>query len=198
MRSTTAPTGTEADYARLPDDPRELRSFEAFLEQARWIADWQWRRGQTFEAKAGPILGFVGIILSLQIAILRSVITVPKTGFAWTTAILFTISALGLVISALACLMVLKPRKYQNAKIDQIREQWTQYVAHGHLSSEGVLFVFADQLLRGTGQREPVKGLRDDADTRSTWMTVAMWALFASIATIAVIVGVVAFHEATT
>jgi hypothetical protein len=179
----------------LSKDPRELAGFQAFLDQARWLAEWQWRRGEAFERKAGALLAFVGIILTLQTVVARSLITVPKTLFAWTTAALLIVSAVALFVAAVACLFVLKLRKYEMPSIEQLRKQWTQYAAQGHLSPEGVTGLLADQLLRGSGSLAPVEGLRKDADDRGGRMLVAVRALFVSIAALALLVVVVAFHE---
>jgi hypothetical protein len=201
MNPTDGPVTTSKEDASgaargSGEDPRKLRAYEAFLEQARWMADWQWRRGEAFEGKAGRILGFVGIILPLQTAVLRSVITVPNTTFAWLTAILFAFSALALVTTAVACVMVLKPRTYQSPMTTQVTEQWREYLARGRLSPEAVLGLFADQLLQGSGQHAPVEELRLDAKGRGKWMTIATWALFCSIAAVAIVVMIAAFHEA--
>jgi hypothetical protein len=192
---TSAAAKEDVPSQPLSKDPRELAGFQAFLDQARWLAEWQWRRGEAFERKAGALLAFVGIILTLQTAVARSLITVPKTLFAWTTAALLIISAVALFVAAVACLFVLKLRKYEMPSIEQLRKQWMQYAAQGHLSPEGVTGLLADQLLCGSGSLAPLEGLRKDADDRGDRMLVAVRALFASIASLALLVVVVAFHE---
>jgi hypothetical protein len=184
-------------YVRADRDRRDHRAYEAFLDQARRIADWQWKRSESFERKAGAVLAFVGIILTLQTAVVRSIIVVPKTVFAWAAFILLALSAVGLVVAALQSVKVLIPHTYRGPGIEQLRKQWERYNVDGHLSAEGVVGLFADQLLRESEEKAPVQSLYDDAKDRGEHFSSAIKALRASIIFIALVFVVAALQRAT-
>ena len=51
--------------------------------------------------------------------------------------------------------------------MDQLEREWEQYNGVGHLSDEGVIGLFADQLIReGQGEKSPIQSLHDDAEKR--------------------------------
>lgn len=129
---------------------------------------------------------------------MRSIITAPRTPFAWAVAILFAVSAVALAWTAFKSVLVLKPRRYQTPSTEQLCEEWEQYKASGHLSPEGVVELVSKQLIEGSaGKVSPLKSIRADADSRSENFSGAIRAALTSTVMIALVLVMVAFHEAT-
>jgi hypothetical protein len=179
-----------------PKDRRELRGYEAFLEQAHWAAEWQWRRGESFERKAGAVLAFVGILVTLQTGIMDSIITVPRTALTWAMFVLLTLSAGGLAWATVESVLVLMSRKYRGPRLEQLQREWETYNTRGHLSPQGVVGLFADQLLRDSGGSAPILSLYEDADKRGKHFSRAIRALGASIVLMVLVLVIAALQAA--
>lgn len=164
------------------DDPRSAAGYQAFLDQAKWVVDWQWRRSESFERKAGAVLGFVGILVTLQTAVVRSIITVPRTPLTWVALGFLAFSGAFLIMAVVQSVAALGVGKYRAGNMDQLRREWEQYNGVGHLSDEGVIGLFADQLIReGQGEKSPIQSLHDDAEKRGEHFGRAVRALGYSI-----------------
>jgi hypothetical protein len=179
------------------DDPRQLRGYEAFLDQARWMADWQVRRSESFERKAGAVLSFAGIIVALQTVIVRSIITVPRTPLTWAIFALLILSAGAMAWATVESVLVLRSRKYRGPDLEQLQREWENYKARGHLSPQGTVALFADQLLRDSGGSAPVSSLCEDANKRGGHFSRAIRALGVSIIFMALVLVVAALQAAT-
>jgi hypothetical protein len=190
-----------------PTDRRELRAYEAFLEQARWAAEWQWRRSESYERKAGALAAFVTFVLTAQIATVRSIISVPRTPFSWAIIVFLAVSTCALAIAALLSIRALTPRDYQAASIGQLRKEWEEYNVSGHLSGmesvsghlpdAGLAGLFAEQLIRGTEEKSPIQSLHDDAEKRGKDFGKATCALCVSIAMMALVLLIALLQAAT-
>lgn len=178
------------------DDPRDLGAYQAFLDQARWVADWQWRRSESYERKAGAVVAFVGAILTLQTVVVRSIISVPRTVLAWTTLVLLGLSAVSLVFAALDSISVLATRNYRGPSLEQLRREWVKYKGNGHISPEGTVQLFADQLLKESSEKAaPIQSLHDDAKARGERFSNACTWLRRSIVLIALVLVVAALQR---
>ena len=178
------------------DDPRDLAAFQAFLDQARWVADWQVRRTESFERKAGAVVAFAGVILTLQTVVVRSIISVPRTVLAGVIFVLLVLSAGHLVAAALQSIKVLATREYRGPNLEQLRSEWAQYKADGHMSPEGTVQLLADQLLKeSAGKAAPVQSLHDDAKDRGEHFSSALVRLRRSIVFIALALVVAALQQ---
>jgi hypothetical protein len=178
------------------DDPRDLGAYQAFLDQARWVADWQWRRSESYERKAAAVVAFVGAILTLQTVVVGSIISVPRTMLAWITFVLLGLSAVSLVAAALDSIKVLATRNYRGPNLEQLRREWVKYKGNGHIPPEGTVSLFADQLLRESpGKAAPIQSLHDDAKARGEHFSNACTWLRRSIVLIALVLVVAALQH---
>jgi hypothetical protein len=177
------------------------------LDQARWLADWQWRRSESYERKAGALAAFVTFVLTAQIVVVRSIISVPRTPFAWAIVGFLAISTCSLAIAALLSIRTLTPRDYQAASIGQLRKEWKEYNVSGHLSAmenvsrhlpdAGLVGLFAEQLIEETEEKSPIQSLHDDAKKRGKDFGRAIRALYVSIVMMALVLLVAMLQAAT-
>src|SRR2546426_5231706 len=137
----------------------DAATVQAFLEQARALADWHRQRADGFESKAGILIGFSGVILTLLTLTVRPIDNVH--GCWRTTLVMFVVAAAAsFLLSSVAAVVVIKPREYRYASRAQLRREWENYRDHLGLSPAQVLGMLADQLICAE-DKSPIDTLAD-------------------------------------
>lgn len=135
----------------------------AFLDQARALAEWEWRRADGFQSKAGLLLGASGVVLSILVG---SLTDLPDDPIAfWMAA-----AALSLVLAAAACAVIaLWPRKFTHAAHDDLEHKWRGY-QHGNGEVTGAWQVTAlsttNLLMAEPGLKSTLESLSAEARSR--------------------------------
>lgn len=111
--------------APQPAEPvgHDAATVQAFLDQARALADWHRQRADSFETKASTVIGFSGVVLTLLTLTAEPIGDV--TG-SWRTPLvaLVAVSAATFLGAAVAAVFVMKPRGYRYASREQLRKEW--------------------------------------------------------------------------
>lgn len=169
--------------------PYDVNVIEAFLSQARHLAEWYRVQGAGFETKAGLILGFSAAILGL---FPLSIQPITRAFGSWQIVVVVTAlaAAVATACAALCCVIVLWPRTYRYASRSQLESIWEEYKqAPSDRLSEGwsVLGTLTDQLVVGGASNEsPLASLARDSQERGRWFLCAC----ASIVAGAILAGV--------
>jgi hypothetical protein len=176
----------------LPAADRRSRynaaALQTFLEQARAAAAWHEARADAFERKASTLLGFVGVILVLMPTLRGPIaradghhVRMVLVGLAIATAVL-------LALAAASAALVLLPRGYAMAGVDQLRTEWAAYAKEGqvHRTPEHLTGLFVDQLIRRVDP-SPLVTLREDAKKRAGWMERATWLVLSGVIVLGVL-----------
>jgi hypothetical protein len=157
------------DSSRDLASPWSSEAAERYLDQSRWLADWQWRRGDAYERKASQVLGFAAIVLVLLPTLIKPVSAIVDIGARdRAQAVLVAATAL-LVVSIAFSLMSLRRRPVSGFDPAVVERQWSRYQREGrpagHVSAD-----FVEVLIAGSETQPGVlKSLTDDARTRGKW-----------------------------
>lgn len=172
-----------------PPDPElarhELAGYEAYLREAVRTAEWQWRRAESFERRAGVVLGFAGVVLPLLVIPYEA--TAGATGWLQTAAsMLIAAAAVLLLGSAVASASALLGRRYQAPELAQLRDHWVAFKTEGAQGPRQIVGLFAERLIIGGGGKSPLETLRDDASVRGRRLAWAVRLLAAGIIVVAI------------
>lgn len=169
------------EAARCDSTDHEAVVIRAFLDQARWLADWHRQAGDRFENKAATILGSSGVLV-----VLANLVAEPSRDvrgrWSVTLVALLVAATIAFVAAALASVWALRPRKYEIASRQQLKDEWSVYYDTPHRDEVAVVGMVVDQLVRGSSEKSPIDSLAADAKRRGDCVRVAIWALLSGLA----------------
>ncbi len=141
----------------------------AFLEQSREMARWHVARSETFERRAGVLLGFASVVLTL-IGVAGKLVTDNVVGADIKKAMLIGLAAAGggFVVSGFFALQAMRTKLVAYADRRQIVDQWTAYRDDPNLTEVQARGLFVNQLLAAEDGTSVVQSLQDEATERST------------------------------
>ena len=143
-----------------------------FLDEARWQADWQWRRAQNFEGKASQLLAFAGIVLGLLGTLVAPLRELPL-GYRILGVVLLGVTASLLVATGRKALSALGTREVSGPPRDSVRGDWQRARGQGQ-EPDDVRSRLASALLAGTDAKPAVvESLACDADQRGAQIRLA-------------------------
>jgi hypothetical protein len=119
------PPVVAAATTSLPPD-MDAAGVQAFLDEVRRVLAFEEKRSDTFGQRATAILGFHGVVMSVLLAGLALIKT--KVDFTWPFLANVVVVDLLLVLSAVACLIVLHPRKVDIPETAALRQQWASFI----------------------------------------------------------------------
>ncbi len=182
-----------------PDQPQvprvhDVASTQAFLDQARALADWHRQRADGFESKASTVIGFSGVILTLLT--LTSPPISDVRGY-WQTLLvtLVVLAAAALLVAAVASVLVMKPREYRYAARTQLRREWENYRDDPSLTTAQVLGMLADQLICA-GDKSPIDTLAEDALDRGRWVRRSVTSLLVGLGLLSAVAAILVIEVA--
>lgn len=188
------PQGSESGDHPMAPREHDVGSVQAFLDQGRALADWHRQRADGFESKAGTLLGFSGVILTLL------TLTAPPIsdvrGF-WRTllVILVVLSAASFLVAAVAAVAALRPREYRYAARTQLRREWEAYRDGAGRTTVQILGMLADQLICA-GEQSPIDTLAEDALGRGKAVRVSVYSLLVGLALLTAVASILAIEVA--
>jgi hypothetical protein len=171
----TAVTPPAAPRHHSPD------ALQAFLDQARSLAEWHRQRSDNFESKAGAVLGLAGVILALTTQAIGPVGDV-RGGWQFVLVVLVGLSAIAFVASGVFAVRTLRTMEYRYASTDQLRRVWSEYKAQAGYADTQILGMFADSLICGDSKHlSPIESLKADAKERGKQLGRAIRCLFVGL-----------------
>jgi hypothetical protein len=182
-----------------PDQPQapsvlDVASTQAFLDQARVLADWHRQRADGFESKASTLIGFSGVILTL-LTLTSSPISHVRGSWQTLLVILAVLGAVAFLVAAVAAVVVMNPRQYRYAARSQLRREWENYRDHPSLTTAQILGMLADQLICA-GDKSPIDTLADDALDRGKWVRVSVVSLLVGLGLLAAVAAILVIEVA--
>lgn len=148
---------------------------KAFLDEVRRVLDFQQKRSDTFAQRASAILGFDGVIMSVLVAGLALIRN--NVDLSWLMlANVVAVDAL-LVLSAVACLIVIHPRKVDIPEEAALRRQWASFI-----QSDATILPAAQiaHSFLGAG-KDPLAAASREATSRGEAYKTALYLLFAAV-----------------
>jgi hypothetical protein len=120
------------------------RTWDAFLDQGRWLLGEQQKRTSTFQTNAVALLGFDGVLLALLVG--TGVVTVTQASpTAWWAA---RVGAAAIAASALCAVAAVVPRSTGTVATSDTLNGWTDFhVAETHDPAYQAAQHFANMLL---------------------------------------------------
>jgi hypothetical protein len=164
------------------EDLPAVETLQVFLDQARSLAVWHRDQADAFESKAGTVMGFTGVILTLLTLAGAPIADVEN--HAWRTALVVLViaAAVCFLVTAVASIMALRVREYRFASAAQLQREWVKFYDGKPLGQAEAVATFADQLIRGSeGHKAPIESLSDDARTRGRWVSTSIWSMLVRI-----------------
>lgn len=181
-----SPEETAVELKTVPDPD----GVQAFIDQVRWVIAFHDKRSDAFAQRAATILGFDGVIMSALIAGFTLIETEVDFHF------LFVVNAVVVIVlpllSALACLLVLKPRKVALPESDRLRSQWLDFIDADKTTAPAAQIVHSFL----TGDQEPIASASAEAAERGDDYKIALWLLLAAVAGLGVLAGQVLYQQA--
>lgn len=179
---SAAPAARPAAATSLPEGLAPA-GVQAFMDQLRWVLAYEDKRGDTFGQRAATILGFDGVIMSVLVAGLALInneveFTLPFLVNAVVVVVLP-------ILSALACLIVLHPRKVTTPESGQLRSQWESFIEPNstiHPSAQ-----IAHSFLGG--DQDPLASAAREATSRGEAYKTALYLLIAAVVGLGLLVG---------
>lgn len=169
-----SPPVAAAATTSIPDslDPAGV---EAFVDQMRWVMAFEDKRAETFGQRAATILGFDGVIMSVLVAGLALI----KKDVHFTAPFVANAVAVVLlpILSALACLTVLHPRKVTVPESVKLRGQWAAFIEPG--SKVHPAAQIAHSFLGG--DKDPMDAASREATSRGEAYKTALYLLTAAV-----------------
>lgn len=176
------PPAVPATATKLPPG-LDAAGVQAFLDEVRRVLATEAKRSETFSQRATTILGFDGVIMSVLVA--GFALIKPDVEFTLP----FLVNAITVVVlpilSALACLSVLHPRKVEIPETAALRDQWDLFIQPAstvHPTAQLVnSFLGSD--------RDPLAAASREAASRCEAYKTALYLLIAAVIGLGVLVG---------
>lgn len=179
-----------------PEAPRvhDVASTQAFLDQARALADWHRQRADGFESKASTLIGFSGVILTL-LTLTSPPISDVRGCWQTLLVVLVVLAAVAFLVAAVAAVVVMKPREYRYAARSQLRREWGNYRDDPSLTTAQIVGMLADQLICA-GDKSPIDTLAEDALDRGKWVRASVISLLLGLGLLAAVAAILVIEVA--
>ena len=158
--------------------------FDLFMDQARYLTDYQWRRSGWFETRATQLLAADAVVLALLAGWVLPNVGRPKDGgapIAGLVLVFIGAPGLGFVTSAAGCVMAIASRMTAAPNMVGFQEAYDAYCDSVKRGQPSVRWQVEQQLvtvlLGSPGERRILAALSGDAGRRSWWLNVGI-ALF--------------------
>jgi hypothetical protein len=159
------------------DSTSEVAALRFYVEHARHVVDGHRQRAGNFEAKAGTLLAFCGVLLALTPVTIEPIGDLRGT-WRVVTAVVVSVASLLFLAAAFASLRVLAARPVVDGDEGQVAEAWLDHQSARDARDERVLLgIVADQMLGDDGTGSAVHAHGADADARGSWFRHATYLL---------------------
>lgn len=161
----------------------DLDGVKAFLDEVRRVLDFEQKRSDAFAQRATAILGFDGVIMSVLVAGLALI----RNNVEFTGPMLVNVVAVDalLVLSAIACLIVLHPRKVDIPGAADLRRDWASFI------KPATTVLPAAQIANSFlgAEQDPLATANREATSRGEAYKTALYLLFAAVIALGGLVG---------
>ena len=179
--------GTPPAANLAPGLPPELppaldpEGVKAFAEQTRWVYALHDKRSDTFGQRASTVLAFDGALLSALVAGLVAV----KRNLDFTDWIVVNVAVLIAlpVLSSLACMRAISPRRVVIPATSKLREQWAGFLRSDPKSHPPAQIVHS---FLG-GEQDPLASAAKEAKSRALCFKWSLRLLVAAVLAIGVL-----------
>jgi len=150
--------------------------YSAYLDQARYLTDIEWRRLSSFESRAMQVLATSAVSLAIVSAL-------AAQGNGMTAAKWVVVVAGGLlVIAAGLSVAVIWPRTVNEGGLNKFRDSYLEYRDSETDQAYRVREQLAGMLIGGPSGDDLLKQLQDDTQKRACWLRYAAAALVTALA----------------